>query len=413
MYREGLVKSLLTCRVSRGLLMKLLLFLMMGFLLSCQGKKSDSPLKEVSTKVLEEKKEKELGNKQVIKPSLVTPQDERQSKFRCEKNNVFLFRDKTKLRLTVKADFQHVNNAQSKKESETRGMAWFTGKESLKWNLKVSGRGNQRFSNCRFRPLKLNFSKKDKDLRWVKAGEKFKLVTHCNLSNRSDVEDTQAVYMEAFLYSIQNTFMRFSYRVRLAEITYLNNDGSLYDRGVSFFIEPAKNLAKRCYLKSLKNLSKIPIDPYKEYEKAVSLLSAPYNKFQKEFTEVFNLFIFNSDYLIPSDAYDSVHNLSQFYFPARHQKYILAYDLDQSAMVQAGLKSIDGGEYLISVSSEQHLDDLRKQINSSSYRKLILKQFKSKRRIIKRKIDKNLYLNKEKKSILYDWMRDVDFLIRD
>lgn len=117
--------------------------------------------------------------------------------------------------------------------------------EEISIPLKVRTRGNFRKKpeNCNFPPLKLFLSKKNVLNTLFEGQDEIKLVTHC-MTDQPDYE--QFVFQEYLVYRLYNQFTPFSFRVRLAEITYVEEENP-EDRlsSYAFFIERPKNMAGR------------------------------------------------------------------------------------------------------------------------------------------------------------------------
>ncbi|MEM9720132.1 MAG: hypothetical protein AAGA10_12815 [Bacteroidota bacterium] len=107
--------------------------------------------------------------------------------------------------------------------------------------LEISVRGNFRRQSqtCGFPPLKLDFFRKKDPPKGVFEGQnKLKLVTHC--------EDGEHVLREYLVYKLYNLISPYSFKVRLARVTYQDARGILpLVEEYAFLIEDDKDLAKR------------------------------------------------------------------------------------------------------------------------------------------------------------------------
>jgi hypothetical protein len=111
--------------------------------------------------------------------------------------------------------------------------------------LKVRIRGNyrRRPENCDFPPIRLNFATRRVENTPFEGQDKLKLVTHCR--------DTVAAYeentvIEFLLYRTYNLLTDQSFRVRLLNLTYVDERGNRPDlQKPAFIIENAELLAER------------------------------------------------------------------------------------------------------------------------------------------------------------------------
>ncbi len=151
-----------------------------------------------------------------------------------------LFQDNKLLELRISLAIDSLQADRGKKASYHTAQLWDLSTSADAIAVKVKARGNFRRDpkNCIFPPLKMKF-KGDNHLQSAFAYQKkLKLVTHCT-------EDAY-VLKEYLLYKIYNLLSPYSFRVRLAEITYediLGNYGA--EKQFAFFIEDEKALAAR------------------------------------------------------------------------------------------------------------------------------------------------------------------------
>ena len=107
----------------------------------------------------------------------------------------------------------------------------------------VKPRGKYRRRVCDFPPLKVKFAKDDLTKYGLAPFNTLKLVTHC-LSDQTDGKD--ALLREFLAYEYYQEVSPMSYRVKLAEITYV--DSKKREKSVTrlaFFLEPTDELADR------------------------------------------------------------------------------------------------------------------------------------------------------------------------
>jgi len=129
-------------------------------------------------------------------------------------------------------------------------------------NVMVSQRGKTRArtNTCKFPPLRLNFKGAEVKDSFFDGQDKLKLVTHCSPSRRY-----QQYYLAEYLaYRMYNLVTDLSFRVRLAQITYVDSEGRLDPlTRLGFLIEDIEDVAKRNGMVEIK-VEKAPasrIDP--------------------------------------------------------------------------------------------------------------------------------------------------------
>jgi hypothetical protein len=108
--------------------------------------------------------------------------------------------------------------------------------------VKTRGYARRVYDYCSFPPLMLNFKKGTKKNTVFEGQDKLKLVTYC-----SNTDLNESYVMEEYLiYKIYNFLTDYSYRVRLARVTYkdVNNKTQPVTR-MGFFIESPEKLASR------------------------------------------------------------------------------------------------------------------------------------------------------------------------
>lgn len=125
--------------------------------------------------------------------------------------------------------------------------AWLSvkmGKQSREIACKIKPRGNFRLdsTHCIFPPLWLKFGKYSATPSTPFEGlERVKMVTHC--------DDDQYVLKEYLVYRVHNIVSPYSFRVRLARITYKDIQNRIEaETHYSFFLEPVEMLGERLNL---------------------------------------------------------------------------------------------------------------------------------------------------------------------
>lgn len=183
-------------------------------------------------------------------------------------------------------------------------------------DVKIRRRGKSRLRVCKFPPLRLNFVKKQTDGTAFAGENKLKLVTHCKDSERAE----QDLLEEYLAYRLFNIVTNASYRVRLAQLRYINADGSEQAHRYGFIIESSAGFAARLGATS---------------ESLPHLKLSSLDKMQASLMYVFQYMIGNTDWsLVKADlADDCCHNIELF---ERDQRLLtVPYDFDLVGLVNA------------------------------------------------------------------------------
>lgn len=187
-------------------------------------------------------------------------------------------------------------------------LEYATKKKTVSLKIKVKVRGNFRKSpiNCVFPPLLVDIpSKKDKNTVFERQN-RLKLVTHC--------QNEEYIFQEYLVYKAYNLLTDYSFKARLARVTYRDSAGKKDPQTRSaFLLEDERYLAKRNTTTNftLKNMIMPKID-------SVGMATVA----------VFEYMIGNTDWSVPF-----LHNIKLLY---EKGKYIpVPYDFDHSGIVEA------------------------------------------------------------------------------
>lgn len=227
-----------------------------------------------------------------------------------------LFASDSLLVLTVEADFRTLLKDRDPDGSPYHeAMLTFTAADGQEVSIdaKLKTRGNFRLKLCDFPPLKLNLPKKAVKGTVFDGHDKLKMVTHCN-NKRSVFE--QYVLQEYLIYKTYNLFTDISFRVRLAQITYVDTSGKHDPRThFAFFIEEDEHLADRHggVISDVVGLPQTFMNP-----ETMQLVS------------VFQFFIGNTDWVV-----SALHNIKLLYRDAAKKPHPIPYDFDWTGVVQA------------------------------------------------------------------------------
>jgi hypothetical protein len=157
-----------------------------------------------------------------------------------------LFGPEEPLRFVLAADFDQLKKDRDEESEERPGQVRIMGQDGAEVEIpiQVRTRGNFRLQrrNCSDPPLRLNFPETSPQGTVFDGQDKLKLVTHCRDSDRYE----QNLLEEYLAYRIYNQLTDKSFRVRLAEITYMDTSGKNDPvERMGFLIEDAEALATR------------------------------------------------------------------------------------------------------------------------------------------------------------------------
>ncbi len=175
--------------------------------------------------------------------------------------------------------------------------------------LKVRGNFRKATANCVFPPLLLDLPmKKDKNSIFERQN-RLKLVTHC--------QSEEYVFQEYMVYQVYNLITNFSFRARLAQVTYEDSASSKRDPQVkyAFLIEDDDDIAKRNGAKNY-NLKQTPMSHIDSLHMAT--------------VAVFEYMIGNTDWSVPF-----LHNIKLFTKKGYNYPIPVPYDFDHAGIVEA------------------------------------------------------------------------------
>ena len=132
--------------------------------------------------------------------------------------------------------------------------------DGVSYPITLAPRGIFRRKTCDFPPLKVEFTRPAPPGSLFQGQHHLKLVAHC----KRDPGFQQKVLLEYSAYRLYNLITPLSFRARLANVDYLDENGRPFVSRVGFFIEDLSDVAKRNGLKVAKMGSLVPlqqIDP--------------------------------------------------------------------------------------------------------------------------------------------------------
>jgi hypothetical protein len=155
-----------------------------------------------------------------------------------------LFESDDVLQLRIEAPFRKLIGAAatSTEPFEARLVVISPAAESLAIRLAPRGISRRNPENCGFPPLRIEFTQKPPSGSLFHGQKKLKLATHCR--NNPGYQDYGL--LEFLAYRLNNVVTPLSFRVRLAEIDYVEaRTGSLLVHRRAFLVEDAGDLAAR------------------------------------------------------------------------------------------------------------------------------------------------------------------------
>jgi len=183
------------------------------------------------------------GYSQLDFDSLYQHNSEFKSKVDGLSNQLSIFDKEKTLNVTIQSDFKSFIKNKNKDEYQPAVFRVIVSDSIVVTrNIKIKARGNFRRKTCYYPPIMLNFKKKDMLMDELQQFDKMKLVGTC----RKNQLYSQMLINEYLIYKAYNLLTENSFRVRLLNVTYIDESGKIKPRTVpSFIIEPAKEMAER------------------------------------------------------------------------------------------------------------------------------------------------------------------------
>jgi len=157
-----------------------------------------------------------------------------------------LFSSHDVLQLTLEADFDQLRRDRSQDTEYRPGRISFSqpdgSRRTLEVGVKTRGITRLQRNVCNFPPLRLNFRTRDAVGTAFAGQDKLKLVAHCQ-DHRNEYE--QYVLREFLVYRIYALLTPFSFKVRLARITYVGGAADDTTTKYAFLIEDDDEMARR------------------------------------------------------------------------------------------------------------------------------------------------------------------------
>ncbi len=245
-----------------------------------------------------------------------------------------LFENDDSIEFTLRFDITTFRKERSEDEELSGILTYhFSDGDSVNKEIQIKARGNMRKSYCDMPPIRLNFRKSEESSDEFSNIDKVKLVTHCKFGN------SESILREYLVYKMYSVFTDFSFKVRLARITYINTAReSKPIKEYGFLIEPVELLSER--------LGIVEVKPPKLNQTVI-------RPAMMDRMAIFNYMIGNTDWSVPI-----MHNVAVFASRDStndNRLLIIPYDFDQAGLVGApyaapfeglGLESVKERLYL-------------------------------------------------------------------
>lgn len=225
-----------------------------------------------------------------------------------------LFSGKKILNLEIKFNFSELIKDVGEERSYHQAILKYKEKKHseniLKVTIKTRGKYRRDSDYCDFPPLKIHFKNEEISNTIFKNQAKLKLVTHCKTEG---VNSEQYIIKEYLIYKAYNLFTKYSFRVRLCKINYIDEVSKDSLQRFGFLIEKPNYLAKRCNGKMKKTRF---LEHRKTNHYLISLLS------------VFQYMIGNTDWSVYN-----LHNIKLLYVENEKTLVPIPYDFDFTGLV--------------------------------------------------------------------------------
>jgi hypothetical protein len=232
-----------------------------------------------------------------------------------------VFRTEETMKITIESDFKNLVKKKYRDEYQPAYLKYLISDSvMLTRQIKIKPRGNIRRRVCYFPPLKLNFPKKKAVSHRIREFDKMKMVVKCSKSKINE----QYLLSEYYAYKLFNILSKYSFRVKLLEVTYVDIGGK-YKSGTSYayLIESIEQLAERLGAIPLESRT-IPDESTERHHLAMVYL--------------FQYLIGNTDWSIPAN-----HNIKLIKTndPDVIVPYVIPYDFDYAGIVNTNYAAPD------------------------------------------------------------------------
>jgi hypothetical protein len=150
-----------------------------------------------------------------------------------------LFADDSLIRVTIKAPIARLESSEDRSRNVAGSLT--TGAEALPIRLSPRGITRLRKETCQFPPLRVDFTGAPPPTSMFAGQRRLKLVTHC----RPNEAFQQYLLLEYATYRLYNQLTPMSFRARLAQVDYVEDNGKPVTSRLGFFIEDLSDVARR------------------------------------------------------------------------------------------------------------------------------------------------------------------------
>lgn len=164
-----------------------------------------------------------------------------------------LFASDEPIRITFRGPIKKVSSSDTR--STVVAATLGNGDESLPVRLSPRGITRLRKETCQFAPLRVDFSTAPPAGSLFAGQRRLKLVTHC----RPNEAFQDHLLLEYAAYRLYNQLTPASFRVRLAQIDYVEESGKSFASRLGFFIEDLGDVAARNGMSEARVGARIPV----------------------------------------------------------------------------------------------------------------------------------------------------------
>jgi hypothetical protein len=164
-----------------------------------------------------------------------------------------LFADDQPIHIVIKGPISRFAGSEDRKNMFPAMLT--TGADNLPVRLSPRGITRLRKDTCDFPPMRVDFTGTPPATSLFAGQNHLKLVTHC----QSNPGFQQYVLLEYATYRLYNLLSPMSFRVRLAQVDYVEDSGKTGTSRLAFFIEDLKDVAHRNDMKEAQVGARIPV----------------------------------------------------------------------------------------------------------------------------------------------------------
>ncbi len=228
-----------------------------------------------------------------------------------------LFANDQLIHVTIRAPIKQVASSEDRSRAVAGTLA--IGAESLPIRLSPRGITRLRKETCQFPPLRVDFTGAPAADSLFAGQRRLKLVTHCRPSEGHQ----QYLLLEYAAYRLYNQLTPNSFRARLAQVDYVEDNGKPVTSRLGFFIEDLSDVARRNGMAEARVGARVPV---------ASLNSADAARFA-----IFEYLISNLDWAMQAGpAGDTCCHNSRLISASGVPPYTtVPYDFDYSGFVDA------------------------------------------------------------------------------